>query len=130
MKEIFCPGCRLQQPTAHTYCIRCGERLPVQLLDASPAKRVRFFAGMKVGEQDPEGAFLRVSCYLKNQRFESPEGSVTIPGHHVRFSIWVEDGARCVLSIPESEALELADFIRGELGRLNGDGDAVLEASR
>ena len=128
MKEIFCPGCRLQQPTAHTYCIRCGERLPVQLLDAPPAKRVRFFAGMKVGEQDPEGAFLRVSCYLKEQTFESPEGSVTIPGHHVRFSIWVEDGARCVLSIPESEALELADFIRGELDRLNGN--TVLETSR
>jgi hypothetical protein len=88
---------------------------------------VRFFAGMKVGERDPEGAFLRVSCYLKEQRFESPEGSVTIPGHHVRFSIWVEDGARCVLSIPESEALELAEFIRAELSRLNGD--AAVEAS-
>jgi hypothetical protein len=40
----------------------------------------------------------------------------------------VEDGARCVLSIPESEALELADFIRGELDRLNGN--TVLETSR
>ncbi|MBA3431689.1 MAG: hypothetical protein H0U16_09455, partial [Actinobacteria bacterium] len=80
---------------------------------------VRFFAGVKVSDGDPEGAFLRVSCYLKDQLFESPEGSVTIPGHHVRFSVWVGEEARSVISIPEAEAQELAQFISDELGRLN-----------
>ena len=89
------------------------------LVKDPPAKRVRFFAGVRVSEGDPEGAFLRVSCYLKEQVFESPEGSVKIPGHHVRFSIWEGREARSVISIPESEARELAQFISHELGRLN-----------
>lgn len=118
MSEIFCPRCGLRQPVAHAYCVRCGTALPANLLAEPPAKAVRFFAGVKVGEDDPEGGFLRVSCYLKEQVFESPEGSVTIPGHHVRFSVWVDDEARCVLSLPEVEALDLAKFISEELGRL------------
>jgi hypothetical protein len=116
MQHVFCPQCRLQQPISHLYCLRCGESLPAHLLDPPPAKQVRFFAGTRVGEGDPEGAFLRVSCYLREQRFTSPEGSVVIPGHHVRFSVWVGDEARCVVSIPESEAQGLAAFLMQELG--------------
>lgn len=114
MDRIFCPHCRLEQPRRHTFCIACGSDLPVHLL-APRTKRARFFAGMKVDESDPEGAFLRVSCYRKDQVFESPEGSVTIPGRHVRFSVWVGTQARCVLSIPESEAVDLARFLSAEL---------------
>lgn len=119
MQEIYCPSCRLHQPVDHVFCARCGRALPTQLIKEPPAKRVRFFAGIKVSDGDPEGAFLRVSCYLKDQLFESPEGSVTIPGHHVRFSVWVGKEARSVISIPEAEARELAQFISDELGRLN-----------
>ena len=118
MPSIFCPECRLSQPTEHTYCIACGTDLPTQLLEPRPGvKSARLFPGIKVSEGDPEGAFLRVSCYLKEQIFRSKEGSVTIPGRHVRFSVWVADEARCVMSIPESEARSLAAFISSELGR-------------
>jgi hypothetical protein len=119
MDRIFCPHCQLDQPTTHTYCARCGSRLPVELLDVTPAKTARFFAGMKVAPDDPEGAFLRVSCYLKEQEFHGPEGSVTIPGRHVRFSVWVGNSSRCVLSIPATEAKDLARFITEELARLD-----------
>ena len=114
MESIFCPACRLQQPTAHAYCVRCGSTLPTHLIEP-PAKRVRYFAGVKVGPNDPENAFLKASCYLRDQVIESPDGSVTIPGHHVRFSVWVKDEARCVLSIPETEARDLAAFLTDQL---------------
>ena len=119
MTQIFCPRCRLDQPSEHNFCIACGTSLPVHLLERAPAKRARLFAGVRVAPNDPEGAFLRVTCYLKEQIFHSEEGSVTIPGHHVRFSVWTGDEARCVISIPETEAHDLADFISAELGRLN-----------
>ena len=118
--QLFCPQCRLEQPRSHIYCLRCGHELPRELLASETAKRTRFFAGVKIGEGDHDHAFLRVSCYLKEQLFESPEGSVTIPGHHVRFSVWVGDEARCVLSLPETEAVSLASFIRDELDQLAG----------
>jgi hypothetical protein len=119
MKHIFCPDCRLEQPTQHVYCARCGARLPAELLDVTPAKSARFFAGVKVSPDDPEGAFLRVSCYLKDMEFHGPEGSVNIPGRHVRFSVWVGNESRCVLSIPATEAKDLARFMTQELARLD-----------
>jgi hypothetical protein len=78
------------------------------------------FAGIKISDKDLDPGFLRVSCYLKEQRFDAPEGSVLIPGHHVRFSIWDGERARCVLSIPETEARAMADFIQSELDEMNG----------
>jgi hypothetical protein len=119
--EIFCPQCRLKQPTNHSYCVRCGRSLPAQLLGPAPPKRTRSFAGIKVSEDDPEGAFLRVSCYLKEQVWETEDGTVAIPGSHVRFSVWVGDEAKCVISIPHSEAKDLARFISEELNRLDHD---------
>ncbi len=116
--KLFCPQCRLEQPREHTYCLRCGYELPRSLLSPEPVKQTRFFAGVKVGQGDPENAYMRVSCYLKEQVFETDEGSVTIPGHHVRFSVWAGDEARCVLSLPETEAAEMARFIIHELERL------------
>ena len=116
MKDMYCPQCGLEQPTTHTFCLSCGLRLPKELLPA-PAKASRWFAGVKIGEGDPEGAYLRVSCYRDDQIFEAPEGEVRIPGHHVRFSVWNGAEARCVVSIPESEARELAAFVDQNVGR-------------
>ena len=117
MGSVFCPQCRQRQPSSHLYCLRCGESLPSHLLD-DPPKSARFFAGVKITPDDPENAFLRVSCYRRDQVLDSEEGSVTIPGRHVRFSVWVGSEARCVLSIPESEARELAAFVSRELDSL------------
>jgi len=113
--HVYCPQCRQRQPAVHVYCFRCGEPLPSELLHDSPTKAARFFAGTKVSDDDPEGAYLRVSCYLREQTLTTDEGSVVIPGHHVRFSVWVGNAARCVVSIPEGEALDLARFISTEL---------------
>ena len=118
MQDIFCPQCRLSQPIQHVYCVRCSAALPSHLLqDQGRTKAVRYFPGIKVSEGDPEGAFLRVSCYLKEQVFRSAEGTVKIPGRHVRLSFWVGNEARCVMSIPESEARDMATFVTEELGR-------------
>lgn len=123
MSEMFCPSCRLQQPQSHAFCVRCGTSLPHHLLeDAAPleTKTSRFFPGVKVHAKDPDAGFLRVSCYLKQQSFAAPEGEVTFAGRHVRFSIWDGEEARatCVLSVPETEARDLADFITTEMDRL------------
>lgn len=115
MSTIYCPQCALEQSLEHRFCARCGDRLPRELLQAD-AKTTRWFAGMKVGEGDLEGAYLRVSCYREDQVFQAPEGEVRIPGHHVRFSVWIDKEARCVVSIPETEAHELARFLQESAG--------------
>src|SRR5687768_7875862 len=117
---MFCPNCRLEQPIEHVYCVRCGVTLPRELLRDMNGKRTQWFAGVKVAPGDSENAYLRVSHYSKRQRFEAPEGSVTIPGHHLRFSVWVGDEARCVISISETEGRALASFLTEELAGLNG----------
>ena len=119
--EIFCPQCRLRQPSAHRFCVRCGELLPTSLLQDTSTKVWRFFAGVKVGDGDPEDGYLRVSRYRRDVTVEAPEGSVVIPGQHVRFSIWSGERALCVLSLPESEAKELVAFLAAELGAVDAD---------
>jgi hypothetical protein len=113
--SIFCPSCRLEQPVEHTFCVRCGTSLPSDLLEPEPAKSARFFAGVRVDGEDPENAFLRVTSYRRRHVIEAPEGSVEVAGSHVRFSVWVDDRARCVISIPSSEARELVAFLGSEL---------------
>jgi hypothetical protein len=95
--------------------------MPRHLADPSSSKSARFFAGVRVDQADPENAFLRVSCYRREQTFESAEGSVVIPGSHVRFSIWVNDEAKCVLSVPETEARDLSRFIEEGMRRLESE---------
>jgi hypothetical protein len=109
MESIFCPGCSFQQPLDHRYCISCGTELPTHLLH--PSKTARFFAGIKVDERDPEHGYLRVSIYRSEQQLHSGEDSITVPRNHVRFSVWVGDESRCVLSLPVSEARELQTFL-------------------
>ncbi len=113
---IFCPQCRLRQPAAHRFCVRCGETLPGSLVQQHPPKVWRFFAGAKVRDADLEDGYLRVSRYRRDRRIDAPEGSVVIPGEHVRFSIWSQGRALRVLSLPESEARELVAFLAEELG--------------
>ena len=110
--ELFCPRCRLQQPSSHKWCVACGESLPSHLIH--PGKVARFFAGIKVGDDDPEQGFLRVSCYRRDHRIESAEGTVSMAQDHVRVSMWVDDQARCVMSLPVSEAREMAVFIMSQ----------------
>lgn len=114
MGEIFCPACRLQQPTSHTYCARCGAVLPTELVTEA-RKSARFFAGVKVAEGDPEAGYLRASHYRATERLEGGEAAVEVPSEHVRFSVWVDDRAQCVISLPISEARELTSFLDNEL---------------
>lgn len=117
MDNIFCPMCRLHQPTEHAFCVSCGAALPSHLV-TGPSKVARFFAGIKIGNDDVESGYLRVSCYRKDHRIDTPEGSVRMDGAHVRVSMWVDNEARCVMSLPESEAREMATFVLGQVGRL------------
>jgi hypothetical protein len=126
MDQLFCPQCRLQQPVTHAFCLSCGESLPSHLVAGRSEKVARFFAGIKVGEGDPENGYLRVSCYQRDQRIESSEGSVSLRGSHVRVSMWVDNEARCVMSLPASEAREMATFIFSEVGH-NRDPNGSIE---
>lgn len=117
MSSLFCPMCRSRQPADHLYCIACGASLPAHLVSTERSKVARFFAGIKIGDLDPESGFLRVSCYRDEHRIESPEGSVRMPASHVRVSMWVDNEARCVMSLPESEAREMAEFVLERVGR-------------
>jgi hypothetical protein len=58
---------------------------------------------------------LRVSRYLKEFEIKTEDGSVRIPAHHVRFSIWSVDRALCAVSIPDDEANALAAFLAAEV---------------
>ncbi|HJR46059.1 MAG TPA: hypothetical protein VJ927_10690 [Actinomycetota bacterium] len=127
MNSLFCPMCRLRQPIDHLYCVSCGASLPSHLVSEEPSKVARFFAGIKIGDDDPETGYLRVSCYRKESRIESDEGSVRMPGNHVRVSMWVDNAARCVMSLPESEAREMATFVLDQVGS-EGVGRATLGA--
>lgn len=79
------------------------------------SKTARFFAGFRAADEDPEEAYLRVTSYRGAEVLEAPEGAVEVPANHVRFSVWVGDRARCVVSIPQSEARELAAFLAAEM---------------
>jgi hypothetical protein len=66
------------------------------------------FVGIPTHASDPPEPVLRVSRYLEDVEFEAAEGSVVVPGHHVRLSTWVGDRAVCAMSLSESEAERLA----------------------
>lgn len=116
---MYCPNCGLKQPLEHRFCVSCGSRLPRELLRMPGPKVTRWFSGIPIHPEDSPTAMLRVSRYLDEFEIETDEGSVRVPSHHVRFSVWVEDRAACVVSIPDSEARGLADFLLAEV--LDGD---------
>jgi hypothetical protein len=108
---MYCPRCGLRQPTTHRFCVSCGTRLPRDLLDEPGPKVSRWFFTLPVAPEDPPHAALRVSRYLEEIELRTPDGSVRVPSHHVRFSVWIEDRAVCAVSVPDDEAEELAEFL-------------------
>jgi len=112
---MFCPRCGLGQPSDHRFCLSCGIRLPTELLPRRGPKVSRWFRTIPVHPEDPPGAMLRVSRYLDEFDIETAEGSVRVPAHHVRVSVWVEDRPICAVSIPDDEAEALAGFLSAEV---------------
>lgn len=108
---MFCPRCGAGQPNDHRYCGACGAELPLDPEGARVPKVTRLFLGIQTSEHDPPGAVLRVSRYLEDHEFSAPEGTVTIPGDHVRFSIWLVDRPVAAISLTGSEADELGRFL-------------------
>jgi hypothetical protein len=112
---MHCPGCGLMQPPEHRFCASCGTRLPRDRLRSSGPKITRWFSSLPIHPEDSPTAMLRVSRYLDEFEMEADEGTVRVPSHHVRFSVWVEDRVTCAISIPDSEARGLADFLVAEV---------------
>ena len=109
---MYCPNCGLRQPERHRFCISCGSSLPTELLTSSaPPKVTQLFAGIPTHPSDPPEQVLRVSRYAEDIVFESEEGSVTIPGHHVRLSVWTGEGPDCAISLTDDESDRLARFL-------------------
>ncbi len=74
-------------------------------------KVTRLFLGIQTTEQDPLGAVLRVSRYLEDHEFITPEGTVVIPGDHARVSIWLVDRPVAAISVTQSDAEALGRFL-------------------
>lgn len=108
---MFCPSCGLQQPDGHRFCVSCGFVLPTDLIRSKQPKVTTLFPGIPTNSADPPDPVMRVSRYLEDLEVETADGSVTIPGHHVRFSIWVVDRPVCAMSLQDSEAERLARFL-------------------
>jgi hypothetical protein len=109
---MFCPSCGLQQPDLHRFCASCGFTLPTHLIHARRPKVTQLFAGVPTHPSDLTDSVLRVSRYADDVIFESAEGSVTIPGRHVRFSMWVTERPECAISLSDDEASRLALFLQ------------------
>jgi hypothetical protein len=89
----------------------CGVRLDPDAVETSGPKVTRLFRSIPVGPADDPDAMLRVTRYVEEVQIQTEDGSVVIPNHHVRLSIWHGDKASSVISIPDSEAEELARFL-------------------
>jgi len=92
--------------------VSCGSTLPTQLLHPRQPKVTQLFAGVPTHPSDLPDSVLRVSRYADDVVFESPEGSVTIPGRHVRLSMWVTQRPECAISLSDEEAGRLALFLQ------------------
>src|SRR5215211_3776162 len=108
---MYCPSCGLRQPDLHRFCVSCGTVLPTDLVRPRSPKVTQLFAGIPTHRSDPPDSVLRVSRYVEDVVFESAEGSVTIPGGHVRFSMWVSERPDCAISLSDDEVNRLAMFL-------------------
>jgi hypothetical protein len=108
---MHCPECGLQQPTSHRYCIACGTRMPLELSSEHLPKVTQMFLGIPTHPSDAPSPVLRVSHYLRDIELSSPEGTVRVPGHHARFSIWPDDRPVCAMSLSEDETARLGRFL-------------------
>jgi hypothetical protein len=98
---VYCPECGLRQPETHRYCVTCGTRLPLELTSEQLPKVTQMFLGIPTHPSDPPAPVLRVSHYLNDIEFPSPEGTVRVTGHHARFS----------MSLSEEETARLGRFL-------------------
>jgi hypothetical protein len=124
---VFCPRCGLGQPGDHEFCVSCRASLPRELLPRRSPKITRWFWSLPVAPGDPDSAALRVTRYLEEIEIETADGSTTVPNHHVRFSIWVDDRAVCAISIPDDEAEQLASFLLATVPNGHGDPERVRD---
>jgi hypothetical protein len=88
----------------------------------------RWFRSVPIHPEDRPETMLRVSRYLKEFDFQTEDGSVRIPAHHVRFSVWSRDRALFAVSIPDGEAHALATFLAAEVAE-NGDLGSTTNAA-
>src|SRR3954463_3069613 len=98
-------------PSEHAVCVSCGVPLPTEVLRPAGPKVSRWFLSIPVAPDAPASAALRVSRYLEEVEITTSDGTVRVPSHHVRFSIWVNDRAVAASSVPEDEADRLAEFL-------------------
>jgi hypothetical protein len=112
---MFCPTCGVRQPDDLRFCFACGARLPRELIDRRGPKESRWFLGIPVLPRDPPRGALRVSRYLEEFEASTPEGSVLVPSHHVRFSVWVDDVVVSAISLPDDAATNLGEFLLAEV---------------
>jgi hypothetical protein len=117
---MVCPLCSTRQQEESPHCTSCGGRLPRAAIRRRGLKVSRWFAGIPVAPGDPAVAALRVSRYDEEVELRTDDGSVTVPSHHVRFPIWVDGRAACVMSIPEEESERLAEFLAGRAQQAGG----------
>ena len=107
---MFCQGCGRPQASDHRFCPACGRALTPRDQGLGP-KVTQLFLGVPAHPDDAAEPVLRVSWYLEDHVFSAAEGDVSVPGHHVRFSIWPVDHPVCAMSLPEDEAARLARFL-------------------
>lgn len=112
---MFCPSCGEGQPSTHRFCSSCGAPLPRTALPRTAPKVARWFLGVPVSPEDPPHGALRVTRYLEEVELRSGAGSVRVPSHHVRFSVWDGDRALAAVSISDEEADELAEFLQARI---------------
>ena len=66
--------------------------MPLELSSEQLRKVTHMFLGIPTHPSDPSPSpVLRVRHYLLDIELSSPEGTVRLPGHHARFSIWPDD---------------------------------------
>ena len=108
---MFCPWCGGKPEPEYRYCATCGGQLPSEEQSGSGPKQARWFLGIPVVEADPLGSAIRVTRYREEAELHTTEGTVRVPNHHVRFSIWIDDHAVAAVSLPDDEARSLASFV-------------------
>jgi hypothetical protein len=79
-------------------------------------KESRWFLALPVVPQDRAGTAIRVTRYLEEFDWSTEEGTVRVPAHHVRFSIWISDEVQAAASISADDARALAQLLLADEG--------------
>ncbi len=117
---MYCPSCGLGQPDDYRFCLSCGYRLPRELLPLRKPKVTSLFPGIPTQPEDPPEPVLRVSRYLQDMEVFTDQGTVLVPGHHARLSIWIIDRPVCAMSLSDYQAERLARFLMAPVRDGNG----------